>query len=593
MLNEVTVRGIPQEKFAVAKKVVKIDSSIKSVYLQNNVGELLMATTPIYLRSYGAGMASGISFRGTSPNHTGIYWNGLNINSRTLGQSDLSLLPVTGADEITVQYGASSSLYGSDAIGGSVHLNSNLDYNGPERLLISQSVGSYGLNQTSGALAINGNGISSKTRAYYQQADNDFSYELPLNKNIYKQNNAAIEFYGISQDLGFQLSSHQLIEISGWYNHNFRQIQPVIGNFTASTVQEDESLRLTAAYINNADFGLLRFRTGFIQDDQLYDRSSRVKANQIINQAQLEKKFGKISVSGGVNWNHIEASGDNYSGKPNEDRIDVFFLTVADFDSWKVSLNARENFVSTYSSAFSPSLSVEQKVCDNLKLTYQLSRNYRVPTMNDRYWSPGGNRDIQPELSYNAEAGLEFHYSNFKVSANAYHMWVEDWIIWVPESTYWTPKNIREVKSKGIETDLSYSAKINQLSFKILGGFALSKAENTNAIDGTDRSQGEQLPYTPKHNAYGSIFTKWKDFYLTISSRFTGERKTLGNTSLDSYILADANLGYNIKTKAGNFNAGFTAKNIFNTEYQPIINYAMPGRNYQITINYNLQFNQK
>lgn len=264
LLDAVEVRGIPFAKYVVGQKVVTADSAIKKQYAQNNIGDLLAATNPVYIRSYGNNMASGISFRGTGPSHTGVFWNGININSRTLGQSDFSLLPVAGTDEISLQYGSSGALYGSDAIGGTVHLNNHPNWREGLTLGINQGFGSFGTLQTSGFANFSKGKISIKSGGYFQESDNDFSYTIPSNNRVVKQNNAGYKFYGFNQDVYIQLASNKLITFNGWFNSNQREIQPVMGNFTTETNQEDESIRLAAAYHHNSKFAYTTYRTAFI-----------------------------------------------------------------------------------------------------------------------------------------------------------------------------------------------------------------------------------------------------------------------------------------------------------------------------------------
>jgi vitamin B12 transporter len=593
LLDAVEVRGIPYEKYAVGQKVVTADSSIKKQYAQNNIGDLLAATNPVYIRSYGNNMAAGISFRGTGPNHTGVFWNGININSRTLGQSDFSLLPVLGTDEISLQYGSSGALYGSDAIGGTVHLNNHPNWKEGLTLGVNQGLGSFGTTQISGLVNYAKGKVNFKSSGYYQQSDNDFPYTIPSNGRVVKQNNASYKYYGFNQDIYIQLASNKLITFNGWFNSNYREIQPVIGNFTSQTDQEDESIRLTAAYHHNSNFAYTTFRTGFVKDYQLYNQGSVVQARQIINQIQSEKKWKKVKATIGVNHNHIIADVDSYDKQQNEDRIDFFALSTLQLTKLTLAANLRYNLVSGYSSAFAPSISSEYALNSNWKLVGQLSKNYRVPTLNDRYWSPGGNVDLKAETSYNTEGGLSFKKGGFSASANYYKMWVSEWIIWVPESNFWTPKNIRKVNSEGIEVLTNYEVKRTDISMNLSAGYSFNIAEPTNTISATDRSLGEQLPYTPKHNANAAINLVSKFGRLLITGRYTGERATIGSTILEGYFLMDATVGKRIKSNIGEFDLSLSAKNVLGAEYQSIINTSMPGRYYQFNFNYLIQFKKR
>ena len=124
ILKQVTVYGLPDEKYLTGSSLILLDSSLKSHDRSRNLSEILSLQLPIYFRTYGNGMLSSISMRGTSPNHTSVLWNGININSFSLGQADFSILPAIAFDEVKIHEGAGSARFGSGAIGGTVLLNS-------------------------------------------------------------------------------------------------------------------------------------------------------------------------------------------------------------------------------------------------------------------------------------------------------------------------------------------------------------------------------------------------------------------------------------------------------------------------------------
>src|SRR5690242_16953941 len=111
-LKEVRVYGLPVTSHAVGAMVDQLDAGGVG-----NLSDKLSTAVPLYLKSYGNNQLSTISIRGTTASQTAVLWNGININSPTLGQSDLALLPLYLFDELSIRYGGSSALYGSDAIG--------------------------------------------------------------------------------------------------------------------------------------------------------------------------------------------------------------------------------------------------------------------------------------------------------------------------------------------------------------------------------------------------------------------------------------------------------------------------------------------
>src|SRR5690606_15669306 len=129
---------ISLEKYAAGQQVIAFDQKLLKDYAGRSLGDLLQQNSGLYLRQYGEGMVASLTIRGTSAGHTAVFWNGLPVNSPSLGQSDFSLIPNGAVDQVAVHLGSTGALYGTDAIGGSVHLNSGLRFNQGHQAEINQ-----------------------------------------------------------------------------------------------------------------------------------------------------------------------------------------------------------------------------------------------------------------------------------------------------------------------------------------------------------------------------------------------------------------------------------------------------------------------
>ncbi|WP_435524382.1 TonB-dependent receptor [Chryseobacterium indoltheticum] len=94
----------------------------------SNLSEVLRFQSPVYIKENGRGAVSSPSFRGTTAQQTAFVWNGININSPFLGQGDINNIAVFGYDQMEIKSGGGSVIYGSGAIGGSIHLNNDLSF---------------------------------------------------------------------------------------------------------------------------------------------------------------------------------------------------------------------------------------------------------------------------------------------------------------------------------------------------------------------------------------------------------------------------------------------------------------------------------
>ena len=68
---------------------------------------------------------------------------------------------------------------------------------------------------------------------------------------------------------------------------------------------------------------------------------------------------------------------------------------------------------------------------------------------------------------------------------------------------------------------------------------------------------------------------------------FTGERSGIDqNETIDGYVVTDIDLGRNFSFGKHQFSIEGKVLNVFNVDYQNVARYAMPGRNYLISINF-------
>ena len=146
-----------------------------------NLSEALRFQTSIYIKENGRGAVSSPSFRGTSAGHTAFVWNGININSNFLGQGDLNNIPLFGYDELEIKAGGGSVQYGSSAIGGSIHLNNNLDFNKGFKASVFSEAASFGTFNNFVKGSFSNEKFSFKISGNYFISEND--YEV---KNVYK-----------------------------------------------------------------------------------------------------------------------------------------------------------------------------------------------------------------------------------------------------------------------------------------------------------------------------------------------------------------------------------------------------------------------
>ena len=598
-LKGVTIHGDYYERFSPGSIIKEADSIDKSAFHAYSLNDLIGYKNPIYFKSYGSGMLSSISFRGTGASHTAVLWNGVNINQPTIGQSDFSLFPVLAFDEVRVVYGSTSSKFGSDAIGGGILLESEPDW----QKSISGHVGQYAGSFRNFLTTIKLQGKASdriflSSKFYRQESQNDFEFEnyTKPGKPVEKQQNASYFRYGFLQDVFINISGNSQLAVKGWFNFSDREIQPTMVNDDAEDHQKDKSVRVVADYGIQSGIGYFVLKGGYIWDYMLYNDVSEIATSQYIGQFTYENSFKAWEFRFGTNFNHIEADVDSYEENTSENRTDIYGGIVNNsLSRTQLSFNIRQTFVIGFDAPVSPSIGVRYSIIKSLKsvlyVTGQAALNYRIPTLNDRYWVPGGRKDLQPEKSRNLDVSMGYQYSGrlqLETNAAAYYYNVDNWIMWIPGPSYWVPENVRKVDAYGLDLSFMIRLKTGVLESDLNGNYGYSKSIIKESINEDDIGFDNQLPYTPLH--IGGIEYRGivKDWFGGLSLNFTGKRYVTADneSTLPSFVLLNFRAGRNIKIKKQHLNIDFRINNLLNTSYENMKFRAMPGRNYMLGLNF-------
>lgn len=596
-LPEVEVFKLPLDKYTFGQHVKTITEKDLKSFQGLPLAEYLQERTGLFLRQYGPGMLASLTMRGTSAGHNAVFWNGLPINSPSLGQADFSILPVGGFDQIAVHYGSGGALYGTDAIGGSIHLSNKAKFGQGHQVRLGTLVGSFGRWNQLLEYGYSNSKFSSRSRIYRNYSQNNFPYRnlSRIGTPIERQNHAQIEQWGAMQDIAFNINTKNQISSAVWWNKTDRQIQPVIGSNTQD-VQLDQNLRWVVDYFHFATNKTWNAKAGLVSDELIFNINSTNKSTQYFLSTDLDWEINPWwSSKSGIRYSYI--IGDLSSYEATDSRVELYQSSnLQPIENLSVSLNLRQLVYEGNWAPFTPSLGAEygiwEKEGQSFKAKTTFARSFKVPTLNDRYWVPGGNPELEPESSWSGEAGLQYVFSqnnfSFDQQITYYRMIVDNWIIWLPNGAYWSPENIRKVNNSGIEYFYEASQKISTWKIGLSGNYAWNRAINQTNISENDRSKGKQLPYTPVHKVQSMVSIEKGNFRTFLNGHWVGERYigTDNTTKLDSYQLLD--IGINYQWEWGSkltINIGAQVNNLFDAEYHVLRLRAMPGRNYQLILN--------
>lgn len=613
-LEPVTVVGFALERFMAGLKIQRLDSASLRQFRFQNIGDLLAFNTPLAFKNYGPGRLSTVSFRGTSAQHTAVLWNGLNINQPNLGQTDFSTLPVAGFDRLSVQYGSSASAVGTDAVGGSILLQSSGAQAEGIRLLIGRRQASFGNQQTQvganyGVKVGDARHFSGKTLYYDGRMKNNYPY---TERRGYSMEPSTAGQRGFVQDLvlsgkqGSQLSAHL------WLTDNGSTLTPE--NPDARQLTRTQSRRALVQYQTPT----WTWRTAFTRDlidfgAGDYSHLEHTATDRFLT--HLEKEVAWTLGNGGKKVNlrvggeaaHYRTRVDGYAEHfITENRADIFALSRWQFGPrWLVSANVRQAFVrqgrlpqaslTRYNPPLTPSLGAEYRLIDRDKyrLTAKgsVSRSYRVPTLNERYWKTLGNPEIRPESGFDKELGLEAKWQpaaaqQVTASLTAYHNRVDDWTYWNPDRNY-RVENLQLVVARGVEAQAQWRATFPVWQTGATLGYALNRSSQErvyNAYAGA--IVGKQLVYVPVYQGTFSAYAQRGILRFTTQVRGQTRSFTTFDNSreLPGYVLV--NLLAEATWQRGRWRADLQAQtaNIFDALYLNIGRNAMPGRSFSLNL---------
>ncbi|REG84457.1 TonB-dependent receptor [Algoriphagus antarcticus] len=593
-LAEVEVYAPALDRFAQGQKVISWTKKDLENYQGRSLADILQEQSPVFVRQYGAGMIASPAFRGTSAGHTAVFWNGLPINSPSLGQSDLSILPISAVDQVSLQFGNAGALFGNEAIGGSIHLETNSEFGKGLKAGISQQIGSFGLFNSNLIGGFSSKNFSSSTKVYREFSNNNFPYQDlgQIGTPAVKEDHAQFEQIGLVQDLAWNLNESNQLKAAFWWNKTNREVQPVMGSNTQDE-QEDQSIRAVLDYFHFGKKSIWNLKTGVVQDKMLFSESLN-QTNQYFVSGDWDRTFSeKWNTKTGVRFTLAKGELSTYT--EDDSRVELYQSTkFTSSENLAFSINLRQLIYSGTFAPFTPNLGMDwsfwKKGSQFLQLKTSIGKGFKVPTLNDRFWNPGGNPELKPEESMNGELGLNWSGTGkitWNQSLTYYRMSVDNWIIWLPKGSVWTPENIKKVSNQGIEYQGSLAGGIGTWNWELMTSYTYSKAVTTEGTDENDQSLGKQLPYTPQHQANAKVRLEKSGFSSSLGTYFVGERSVTADNPrmMPSFQLFNFSLGYDQLSRGKlHFPLSFQINNVFNSDYQVLYLRAMPGRSFQFNL---------
>ncbi len=229
-------------------------------------------------------------------------------------------------------------------------------------------------------------------------------------------------------------------------------------------------------------------------------------------------------------------------------------------------------------------------------------RTFRMPTFNDLYYTDMGNATLDPEYATQYDLGvsqrMEFTstiWRYLELRLDGYHNRITDKIIAVPKgnSQYrWMMMNIGKVRIWGL--DFNAEAMIEPLAGLEIGGKlaytyqrAMDYSDPSDCLDAAGTYKG-QIAYIPEHSGAFTAFANWRRWELNYSFIYVGERwhnsSNIPSNYEQPWYTHDMTLAYTLPLRRCSLRFMAELNNIFDQQYEVILNYPMPGRNWRLGV---------
>ena len=225
-----------------------------------------------------------------------------------------------------------------------------------------------------------------------------------------------------------------------------------------------------------------------------------------------------------------------------------------------------------------------------------VKQSFRMPTFNDLYYTDMGNANLVPErdTQYDVGFALNKHFTHgivrhAEMHFDAYYNTVHDKIVAYPKGQQfrWTMLNLGKVHIKGIDVEAEADFQIG----KDLVATARAQYTYQDARDVTDPADSyynDQIPYIPWHSGSAIVGLTYKNWDFNYSFIYAGERydeqENILYNHMEPWYTSDLSLRYKFTVDSLQFTAQAEVNNVLDQDYEVIVNYPMPGRNYALTL---------
>ncbi len=634
-IEEVTVSARALEKDVIVPQ--KLTGKALEQMNALSVADAIRYFSGIQIKDYGGvGGIKTVNIRSMGTNHVGVYYNGIQLGNAQNGQVDLGKYSLDNLETIELYNGQKSDIFQSArefGNAGSIYLTTRRPkfQDGKNINLRAQMrAGSFALVNPSVSLDYRfSETLSMNVNAEYVYSSGKYKFRY---RRVTPSGEVAYDTTAVRQN-----GDINAVRAEASLNHYYS----TTGFWKAQAYFYNSERGVPGAIVNNV------WKNG----ERLWDRNGFVQASW--QDAFFNRWNMKVNAKYACYWTRYRSNDTNLLRVDNRFLQQELYLTWANkvqlFPWWDVAaaydiqynslqlhteaarlshwLSAATafnfknylriqagvlgTFIAPLSSPVDGGNAVSMRCTPSVFLSYRptqrfdlrlnafYKQSYRFPTFNDLYYTDIGNAELKPEFATQHNVGLVYSAplappirkgSVLRIQIDAYYNKVQDKIVAYPKGQQfrWTMLNLGVVDIRGIDAQ-------TELNLVLPMDFVLSnKLQYTyqRAIDVTnpkDTYYGHQIPYIPWHSGSVIVGFGWRNYHLSYSFIYVGERYNQQENILRNYeqpwYTHDLSLSAEWKLpRAVGLRACVELNNLLGQDYEVIQNYPMPKQNGKITL---------
>lgn len=595
-----------------------------------SVADALRYFSGVQLKDYGGiGGIKTVNIRSMGTNHMGVYYNGIELGNAQNGQIDLGKYSLENIEAIKLYNGQKSDIFQSArefGSAGSIYLvtrHPRFENGKTTNVRASYKGGSFGLvnpsfyieHQITKDISLNADAewINSSGKYKFRYRRVTPSGELAYDTTATRQNGDIdamrvegglygninngtwnVQVYHYSSERGVPGAIVNNVWRRGerlWDRNTFiqGQLQRTMTKLWSVRVNTKYAYDYTR-YVNNDDKlihvdNIYKQKELYFSLANLFNITSFWKASAAYD-FQYNKLSEYMNVHRATHWISAATSLELW----HRLRAQVSVLGTI------VKEEKRDRDQAPMKSKLTSGAFLSYEPIDGLELRAFAKRSYRMPTFNDLYYTDMGNAYLKPETADQYDGGITFHkeykgnlLEAFRLSTDVYYNKVKDKIVAYPKGQQfrWTMLNLGRVHIKGLDAQASF---LFHLPADVM---VTTKLQYTyqDAIDVTnpaDNYYRDQIPYIPWNSGSAVVMCEWRGWHLNYSFIYTGERynqqENIEYNYTQPWYTSDLSLQKDFQWRRCRLRVSAEVNNLFSQDYDVILNYPMPKRNYRFGV---------